>query len=141
MPQPVFPHSFVFVLTLPITFRLTQRFLLNAQELAHAIIQILDDKLADDILLLDVSSLSPVADYFVIATATSERQSQALVDALRDELRKQGLRPLDVEGDRTSGWQLMDYGDVIIHIFSPEKRSFYRLEELWKHAHVVVRMQ
>ncbi len=114
---------------------------LNALELAHAILQILDDKLAADILLLDVSPLSPMADYFVIATAASERQSQALVDALRDELRRGGLRPLDVEGDRASGWQLMDYGDVIVHLFSPEKRAFYRLEELWKNAHVVVRMQ
>lgn len=125
----------------PAPLHSTPRRPLNAQELTHAIIQILDDKLAADILLLDVSSLSPVADYFVIATAASERQSQALVDALRDELRKQGARPLDVEGDRSSGWQLMDYGDVIIHLFSPEKRAFYRLEELWKHAHVVVRMQ
>lgn len=82
-----------------------------------------------------------MADYFVIATAASERQSQALVDALRDEMRKAGVRPLDVEGDRASGWQLMDYGDVIVHLFSPEKRAFYRLEELWKHAQVVVRMQ
>ncbi len=91
--------------------------------------------------MLDVSPISPLADYFVIATATSERQSQALVDALRDELRQQQVRPLDIEGDRASGWQLMDYGDVIIHLFSLEKRAFYRLEELWKQAHVVVRMQ
>lgn len=114
---------------------------LNALELAHAILQLLDDKLAADILLLDVSAISPMADYFVIATAASERQSQALVDALRDALRQTGVRPLDVEGDRASGWQLMDYGDVIVHLFSPEKRAFYRLEDLWKNAHVVVRMQ
>lgn len=82
-----------------------------------------------------------MADYFVIATAASERQSQALVEALRDALRQAGVRPLDVEGDRASGWQLMDYGDVIVHLFSPEKRAFYRLEDLWKNAHVVVRMQ
>ena len=114
---------------------------LNTQELAHTIVQILDDKQAADILLLDVSPISPLTDYFVIATATSERQSQALVDVLRDELRKLQVRPLDIEGDRASGWQLMDYGDVVIHLFSTEKRSFYRLEELWKQAHVVVRMQ
>lgn len=101
----------------------------------------LDDKQAEDILLLDISEVSPFADYFVIATASSDRQSQALVDALLEGLREQKVRPLFVEGDRTSGWQLIDYGEVIVHIFSPEQRAFYRLEDLWSNARVVVRMQ
>ncbi|MCS7038598.1 MAG: ribosome silencing factor [Anaerolineae bacterium] len=114
---------------------------LKPQELARTIVHVLDDKLAEDILLLDVSTLSPLTDYFVIATATSERQSQALVDALLEALRAQEVRPLFIEGERDSGWQLLDYGDVIVHIFSPEKRAYYRLEELWKRAQVVVRVQ
>jgi len=114
---------------------------LKPQELARTIVHLLDDKLAEDILLLDVSALSPLTDYFVIATATSERQSQALVDALLETLREQQVRPLFIEGERDSGWQLLDYGDVIVHIFSPEKRAYYRLEELWKRAQVVVRVQ
>lgn len=101
----------------------------------------LDDKQAEDILLLDISEISPFADYFVIATATSERQSQALVETLLEGLREQKVKPLYVEGDRTSGWQLIDYGDVIVHIFSSEQRAFYRLEDLWSNARVVVRMQ
>ena len=91
--------------------------------------------------MLDIHQIADFADYFVIATATSERQSQALVDALLGELRDQKVKPLHTEGDRTSGWQLLDYGDVIVHIFSPEQRAFYRLEELWREARVVVRMQ
>lgn len=98
--------------------------------------------MAENILLLDISKAgSPFADYFVIATASSDRQSQALVDAMQDELRPQKIRPLHIEGERDSGWQLIDYGDVIVHIFSPEQRAFYRLEDLWHEAHVVVRMQ
>ncbi|HEY52169.1 MAG TPA: ribosome silencing factor [Caldilineae bacterium] len=104
-------------------------------------VDILDDRLAEDILLLDISEVSPFADYFVIATATSDRQSQALVDALVSELRDQKIKPLHTEGDRTSGWQLLDYGNIIVHIFSPDQRAFYRLEELWSNAKVVVRMQ
>ncbi len=115
--------------------------LLNASELAHAIVNLLDDKQAENILLLDINSVSTLADYFVIATANSERQSQALTDTLLEALRAQGVRPLFVEGERTSGWQLIDYGSVIVHLFSAGKREFYRLEELWKNAQVVVRVQ
>lgn len=98
--------------------------------------------MAEDILLLDISKAgSPFADYFVIATASTDRQSQALVDAMQDELRSQKIRPLHIEGERDSGWQLVDYGNVIVHIFSPEQRAFYRLEDLWHEAQVVVRMQ
>ena len=114
---------------------------LNAQTLSHTIVDILDDKLAEDILLLDIGEVSDFADYFVIATATSDRQSQALLDTLVAELRDQKTKPLHTEGDRTSGWQLIDYGDVIVHIFSPDQRAFYRLEDLWSDAKVVVRMQ
>lgn len=115
--------------------------LLNAQSLSHAIIDLLDDKQAVDILLLDISEVSPFADYFVIASVTSERQSQALVDTLLEELRPHKVRPLYIEGERTSGWQLIDFGEVIVHLFSTEQRAYYRLEDLWQKARVVVRMQ
>ncbi|RME86111.1 MAG: ribosome silencing factor [Caldilineae bacterium] len=114
---------------------------MNAQTLAHTIVDILDERLAEDILLLDIAEVAPFADYFVIATATSERQSQALVDALLEDLRDRKIRPLHVEGESFSGWQLLDYGSVIVHLFSPEKRAYYQLEELWSNAKVVVRMQ
>ena len=114
---------------------------LNALELSHNIVDILDEKQAEDILLLDITGLAPFADYFIIATATSDRQSKALVDTVVDTLRDQRVKPLYVEGESRSGWQLLDYGAVIVHIFSPELRDFYRLEELWNEAKVVVRMQ
>ncbi|HEY81661.1 MAG TPA: ribosome silencing factor [Anaerolineae bacterium] len=114
---------------------------LNAQELAHDIVDLLDEKQAQDIVMLDIRQLAPFADYFVIATATSERQSKSLVEMLVDALREQRVKPLFIEGESPSGWQLLDYGEVIVHIFSPELRDYYRLEELWHDAKVVVRMQ
>ncbi len=114
---------------------------LNALELSHAIVDILDEKQAEDILLLDITGLAPFADYFLLATASSERQGKALVDAVVSTLRDQRIKPLFVEGEARSGWQLLDYGDVIVHIFSPEQRQFYRLEDLWHEGKVVVRIQ
>jgi len=114
---------------------------LNALELSHAIVDILDEKQAQDILLLDITGLAPFADYFVIASASSDRQSKALVDILVGALRDQRIKPMFIEGESQSGWQLLDYGNVIVHIFSPELREFYRLEDLWSEAKVVVRMQ
>jgi len=114
---------------------------LNALDLSHNIVEILDDKQAEDILMLDIADLAPFADYFIIATATSDRQSKTLVETVVDTLRDQRIKPLFIEGESRSGWQLIDYGEVIVHIFSPELRDFYRLEELWSQAKVVVRMQ
>ncbi len=102
----------------------------------------MEEKQAQDILLLDIREQAPFADYFVIATATSERQSKSLVDTLVDTLRQEArIRPLFIEGESYSGWQLLDYGQVIVHIFSPELRDYYRLEELWRDARVVVHLQ
>ncbi len=114
---------------------------LNAQDLAHDIVDLLDEKQAQDILMLDISEFAAFADYFVIATASSERQSKALVETLVDALRDKRIKPLFIEGESHSGWQLLDYGEVIVHIFSPELRDYYRLEELWHEAKVVVRLQ
>ena len=101
----------------------------------------MDEKQAENILLLDISGLAPFADYFIIASATSERQSQALVDTVVSTLRDLREKPMFVEGESRSGWQLIDYGAVIVHIFSTEQRDFYRLEDLWQDARVVVQMQ
>lgn len=114
---------------------------LNALELSHQIIDLLDEKQARDILLLDIRKLAPFAEYFIIATASSERQSQTLVDTIVKALRDERVKPLFIEGDSASGWQLLDYSDVIVHIFSPVLRDFYRLEDLWTDAQVVVQMQ
>ena len=76
----------------------------------------------------------------MICTGTSERQLRALVDALNEELRDEGVKALRTEGSSDSGWILVDFGGVIVHLFSAERRSFYRLEQLWSSAKVVVRI-
>jgi ribosome-associated protein len=115
---------------------------LEAQELAKRIVEIASDKLATDIVLLDIRPIATVADYFVVASTGSERQMQAVVRDIEQTLRNDdGVRPLRVEGQSSSGWVLMDYGDVVVHLFSVEQRGFYRLEELWSAAVPLVRMQ
>ena len=115
---------------------------LEAQELARRIVEIASDKLATDIVLLDIRQIGSFADYFVVASTASERQMQAVVRDLEQTLRNDdGVRPLRVEGQASSGWVLIDYGDVVVHLFSAEQRGFYRLEELWSAAVPLVRMQ
>lgn len=93
-------------------------------------------------MLLDIRPVATVADYFVVLSTASERQMSAVVRDLSESLRNdEGVRPLRVEGQASSGWVLIDYGDVVVHVFSAEQRTFYRLEELWSAAVPLVRMQ
>ena len=116
--------------------------LADPQALARRIVELASDKQASDIVLLDIRSMSAVADYFVICTTMSERQMTAVVRDVADQLREEGgSRPLRVEGKATSGWVLVDYGDVVLHVFGAEQRSFYQLEALWSAAVPLVRMQ
>lgn len=101
----------------------------------------LSDKQAEDILLLDIRNVASFADYFVIASAGSDRQTQAVLDAVEETVSSDGVKPMGREGDAGSGWVLLDYGDVIVHLFSPEERSYYDLEGLWHLAAQVVRIQ
>ncbi|MGQ9572050.1 MAG: ribosome silencing factor [Dehalococcoidia bacterium] len=114
---------------------------LEAATLARKIIDLLADRQAEDILLLDISKVTVFADYFVIASAQTVRQMDALCEAIDLELAKDGITPYGREGTATSGWMLLDLGDVIVHIFGPEERHFYNLEGLWQHATPVVRIQ
>jgi ribosome-associated protein len=109
--------------------------------LAQATVDILSDRQATDIILLDIRHVSTIADYFVIATGSSVRQLNALAEALDDGLRAVGARPRRVEGTAESGWLLIDYGDVVVHLFAPEERRFYDLEGLWSRSVPVVRFQ
>lgn len=110
-------------------------------QLAHRIVDIASDRKAEDIVLLDIRPVAFFAHYFVIMTGTSDRQIAALTTALSETLEQEGIRALQVEGSPASGWVLMDYGDVVVHIFSPAQRAYYNLEKLWSEAPVVVRMQ
>lgn len=113
---------------------------LNPTELAHTIVDLVSDKQAQNTVLLDLHSLSLMADYFVICTATSDRQTQALVDTLNEAVKAAGAHALATEGEASSGWMLIDYGSVIVHIFAPEQRAFYQLEQLWQAAPVVLKV-
>jgi ribosome-associated protein len=111
-------------------------------ELARRIVDLGSDKQASDIVLLDIRGVSLIADYFVIATAGSERQASAILKDLSERLLDEFARkPLHTEGKPDSGWVLLDYGDVIVHVFSPTQRSFYNLEQLWAAATPIVRLQ
>ncbi len=92
-------------------------------------------------MLLDLRGLSTIADYFVICTAGNERQLRAVLKSLDEDLVKEGARNPRTEGSPDTGWVLLDFSDVIIHLFSPDQREFYRLERLWKQAQPIVVVQ
>jgi ribosome-associated protein len=98
-------------------------------------------KFGEDVLLMDIRPVSAMADYFVICSGTSERQLQAIYDGVRTGLEELGIRLFHSEGTSASGWILMDYGVVIVHVLSPPTRHYYNLEQLWKDAKTVVRIQ
>lgn len=107
---------------------------LSALEKATLAVKLLDSKKAKDIDLLKVGELTILADYFVICTADSSTQVKALADTLEDEFEKVGIMPYSREGKDGLNWLLLDYGDVIVHIFYREMREFYSLEKLWSDA-------
>ena len=92
------------------------------------------DKKAVDLVVLDVGALTSIADYLVICTGKSDRQVQAIAQAIDAELREQGERPVAIEGMSRGQWVLIDCGDVIVHVFYKPVREFYDLERLWEHA-------
>ncbi len=107
---------------------------MEAREKAELAVEALEDKKAEEVKILDVSTLTEIADHFVLATANNRNQLEALVDAVEEKLGKNGIIPKSIEGkpqDNTQ-WILMDYHDVIIHIFTKEGREFYDLERIWK---------
>ena len=110
-------------------------------ELARKAVEIAEDRQASDILLLDVREICSYADAFVLMTVESQRQGQAIREAMHKGLKESGQFVLRTEGDPDSGWLLMDFNDVIIHIFAEEQREFYDLEQLWRSAVPLVRIQ
>ncbi len=92
-------------------------------------------------MLLDIRSVTVIADYFVICSGTTERQIKAITDDIQEKLKKEDkLSPMHVEGTPDSGWVLLDYGPVIVHVFAPREREYYKLERIWSDAVVVLRM-
>jgi ribosome-associated protein len=114
---------------------------LSALEVARLVVDGAEDKKAADIVLLDVSELTSMADYFVICSGGSERQLGAIADGITDKLRSEGVRPIGREGGSNSHWTLVDFGAVIVHIFAVPERDYYQLERYWSKAKVVLRVQ
>ncbi len=102
-----------------------------SRKMAKTACDALSDKTAEDLRIIEISEISPLADYFIIATGANTNQIQAMVDAVDEELSKAGYQVKQIEGNRNSSWILMDYNDIIVHIFSKEDRLFYDLEKIW----------
>ncbi len=101
----------------------------------------LEDKKGEDILLMDIHEISDFADYFVICTGTSDRMLHALADDLIDKIKTQAQVRGRVEGTPETGWILVDFGNLIVHLFSPDRRDYYRLEDLWAKGKILLRLQ
>ena len=92
----------------------------------------LDDKLAEDIKIIDIRSISVLADYFIIADGSNRNQVQAMADSAEEALGRAGYDAKQIEGYQSANWILMDYKDIIVHVFSKEDRAFYDLERIWR---------
>jgi ribosome-associated protein len=111
-------------------------------ELARRIVDMLSERQAEDIVLLDIHEIASFTDYFVIATAQNPRHMNSLLGVFDKDLANEGVKSLHREGQPDSGWVLVDFGAVIVHVFTPEDRAFYNLEALWGRAGVpAVRFQ
>ena len=107
---------------------------IDAKDVAVAVAKLADDMRARDIVALDVSEVLGLTDYFVIATGTSERQLRAVADAIVRSLKSNGVQRLFMSGQNEGGWVLIDFGEVVVHLFSREARAHYRIEGLWEDA-------
>ena len=107
---------------------------LSGEALVERIVSVASDRKAIDIRVLDVRGMVGYTDYFVICSGNTERQTKAIHDAVHESLKGSGVLPRRVEGAREARWVLMDYLDAVVHIFTPDAREFYRLEQLWGEA-------
>ena len=107
---------------------------LAGEPLVDRIAGLASDRKAIDIRVLDVRGIVGYTDFFVICSGNTDRQTRAIYEAIHEELKRDGVLPRRVEGAREARWVLMDYFDAVVHIFTPDARSFYRLEQLWGEA-------
>ncbi len=115
---------------------------LDSLEFARHIVSVVEDRKAENIVLLDLRPDTVIADFFIICNGTSDRQLRALSEYVRESVKENyGKLPFSVEGAAESGWVLMDYGFVVVHLFLEEKRRYYDLEGLWRTANVLVSIQ
>jgi ribosome-associated protein len=112
-----------------------------ALDLARRIVELAEDKKAADIVLLDLTGLTTVADYFIIASGGSERQLDAIADGIVSGMRDEKIHAFGREGTAASHWILVDFGNVVVHIFTPPERDYYSLERHWSEAKTILRLQ
>lgn len=110
---------------------------MDSKGLLKDIVAALEDKKGENIRVLDISKISILADYFVIVSGSNVSQVKALADAVEERMKMQRIEPKSIEGYRGAGWILMDYQDLVVHIFNEEERAFYDLERLWRDALIV----
>lgn len=110
---------------------------MNSKEIAKLAITALEDKKAEDIKVIDISEVSVIADYFIIANGTNRSQIQALSDNVEEMLGKAGVHLRQIEGYDNANWVLLDFQDVIIHVFDKENRLFYDLERIWRDGKLI----
>ena len=113
---------------------------MDGLEVARTIVHALEEKKGEDILLMDLQGVVSFTDYFVICTGTSNRMLKALIRAAMDEVREEHSLKTRIEGTEMDGWILADFGDVVLHIFSPLQRGYYNLEQLWSEGKVVLHL-
>jgi ribosome-associated protein len=113
----------------------------DASTVAREIVDVAVDKKAADVSLIDIGKVTTLADYFVIATGTSDRQIGAIARAIEERMGEEGIPRLRQEGQPSDGWVLLDYGQVIVHLFGPEERAYYDLERRWNEAPMVLKIQ
>ena len=101
-------------------------------ELVKKVVKALEDKKSEDITVIDIHGISSIADYFIIANGNNVNQVHSISDFVEEQLAKSGIHPKQIEGYTNANWVLMDYGDLIIHIFDKENRLFYNLERIWR---------
>lgn len=109
----------------------------KSKEMARLAIQALEDKKAEDIKVIDISEVSVIADYFIIANGTNRSQIQAMSDNVEETLGRAGYPLKQIEGYQNANWVLLDFNDVIIHIFDKENRLFYDLERIWRDGNLI----
>ncbi|MDO4339968.1 MAG: ribosome silencing factor [Eubacteriales bacterium] len=109
----------------------------TGKEMTRLALKALDDKKGQDIKVIDIHEVSVIADYFIIASGTNQNQVQAMVDNVEEELGRAGYEAKQIEGTKNSSWILMDYGDLIVHVFDEENRLFYDLERIWRDGKIL----
>ena len=109
----------------------------NIEQMLKNAVNSLEDKKGEDIKVIDISQISPISDYFIIASGSNRNQVQAMADAVEESMHKNGYHLKQVEGYDSANWILMDFIDIVVHIFDRESRNFYDLERIWRDGKIV----